>query len=187
MSIPPAQAEVAAFLAARAGRAPIETHISAVFVGADTVWKMKKAVKLPYLDFSTLTAREHFLAREFDLNHAAAPGLYRDVAAIVRGGDGTLDFAPETGGETVERVLRMAPVPAGDFLDRIVVAGGLSPALLDALGDTVFADHAHRPPWREGDAVAALHALAAGNAVSARAAGLSEPLVAAWERAIAAA
>ena len=187
VSIPPAQAEVAAFLAARAGRAPIETHISAVFVGADTVWKMKKAVRLPYLDFSTLAARAHFLGREFDLNRAAAPGLYRDVAAIVRAGDGTLDFAPPAAGETVERVLRMAPVPAGDFLDQIAAAGGLSPTLLDALGDAVFADHARRPPWREGDPAAALGSVAAGNAVSARAAGLAEPLVAAWEVGIAAA
>jgi len=41
--IPSAQAEVAAFLAGLAGAAPIETHISAIFVGRETAWKMKKA------------------------------------------------------------------------------------------------------------------------------------------------
>ena len=55
--IPPAQAEVAAFLAGLAGTQPIETHISAIFVGQDTAWKMKKAVALGFLDFSTLAAR----------------------------------------------------------------------------------------------------------------------------------
>src|SRR5690242_19561627 len=44
--IPPAQAEVVALLLHLAGAEPIETHISAVFVGPDTVWKLKKAVAL---------------------------------------------------------------------------------------------------------------------------------------------
>ena len=64
--IPPAQAEVAAFLAGLAGAAPIETHISAVFVGRDTAWKMKKAVALGFLDFSSLEARAHFCQRELE-------------------------------------------------------------------------------------------------------------------------
>ena len=52
MTAPPEQAEVAAFLRALAGTDPVETHISLVFVGADTVWKLKKAVRLAFLDFT---------------------------------------------------------------------------------------------------------------------------------------
>ena len=47
--IPQSQAEVAAFLAGLAGTVPIETHISAIFVGRETAWKMKKAVALGFL------------------------------------------------------------------------------------------------------------------------------------------
>ena len=59
----------------------METHISAVFVGTDTAWKLKKAVRLPFLDFTSLSARRHFLQRELALNQPAAPEIYRDVAA----------------------------------------------------------------------------------------------------------
>ncbi len=60
MAVPAEQAEVAAFLAGLAEGAPIETHISAVFVGAETVWKLKKAVRLSFLDFSEMEDRRRF-------------------------------------------------------------------------------------------------------------------------------
>src|SRR5271165_1080976 len=95
MAIPPEQREVAAFLTQCAGRPAIETHISAVFVGASQVWKLKKAVKLPFLDFSTLEARHHFLRRELALNRPVAPDIYHDIAAIERDTDGALIFKAE--------------------------------------------------------------------------------------------
>ena len=98
--IPSAQAEVAAFLAGLAGAAPIETHISAIFVGRETAWKMKKAVVLGFLDFSSLEARGHFCRRELELNQPAAPGIYRDVVAVTRAPDGNLQQGG--GGEVVE-------------------------------------------------------------------------------------
>ena len=63
-----------------AGRDPI----SYLFLGPDTVWKLKKAVRLPFLDFTRLEDRHHFCERELALNAPAAPGLYRDVVPIVR-------------------------------------------------------------------------------------------------------
>jgi uncharacterized protein len=74
MTIPSEQPDVARFLSELAGGPPRETHISAVFIGGDTVWKLKKAVRLPFLDFTTLGAREHFLRRELEINKPAAPG-----------------------------------------------------------------------------------------------------------------
>ncbi len=62
--IPAGQRDVAALLARITGAAPIETHISAVFVGREDAFKLKKAVALPFLDFSTLAARAHFCRRE---------------------------------------------------------------------------------------------------------------------------
>ena len=95
MSIPAAQAEVAALLRGLSGRAPVETHISAVFVGTDTVWKLKKAVRLSFVDFSTLAERERTARREVELNAPHAPDLYRDVVPVVRAADGGL---PSPGG-----------------------------------------------------------------------------------------
>jgi len=75
VSLPESQAEVAAFLSRLTGAAPVETHISAVFLGAEFAYKLKKAVHPSFLDFSTLAAREHFCRREYALNAPAAPGL----------------------------------------------------------------------------------------------------------------
>lgn len=177
MTIPAEQHDTAAFLQALSGSAPIETHISAVFVGQDTVWKLKKAVRLPFLDFSALAARRHFLQRELTLNKPAAPAIYRDVVAIGRRPDGRLALGE---GEPVDWVLRMAPVPADAFLDRVAEQGGLTPSLLDSLGDCIARDHARVPPVRPWDSAGRMAAIAEGNADSALRAGLPPDHVRSW-------
>lgn len=181
MTAPPEQAEVAAFLRGLAGSEPVETHISLVFVGTDTVWKLKKAVRLAFLDFTTLEARRRFAQRELELNAPAAPGLYRDVVPVVRQADGKLRFGEADGLPVVDWVLRMARVPANDFLDAVATAGGLEPELLDALGDAVAAFHQGLPPAVGTDAVAAMRHVIEGNAQAARDAGLADDAVQAWQ------
>ena len=67
-------------------RAPVETHISAVFVGRDDAFKLKKAVALGFLDFTAAWRRASASAgRELALNRPNAPGLYRDVVPVTRG------------------------------------------------------------------------------------------------------
>lgn len=181
MTIPSDQAEVARFLSSLSGAPPRETHISAVFIGADTVWKLKKAVRMPFLDFTTVAARRHFLQRELQLNQPTAPAIYRDVIAVARRPDGTLTLGD---GEPVDWVLRMARVPPEDFLDGIVARKELTPHLLDALGDCVFDCHARLPPIPGWDSAASMRRIADGNATSARAAGLPEARIAAWRQGI---
>ncbi|HME25303.1 MAG TPA: AAA family ATPase [Acetobacteraceae bacterium] len=181
MTAPPEQAEVVAFLRGVAGSDALETHISLVFVGADTVWKLKKAVRLAFLDFTSPEARQRFTQRELELNRPTAPGLYRDVVPVVRRADGTLGFGEADELPVVDWVLRMAPVPASDFLDVIAVARGLTPELLDALGDAVAAFHHSLPPATGTDVVAAMRHVANGNAQSACHAGLAEDAVQGWQ------
>ncbi len=181
MSIPCSQLEVAHFLQGCSGSAPKETHISAIFIGKDTVWKLKKAVRLPFVDFSTLEARHRFLERELQLNRPVAPGIYRDLAAVVRRQDGVLALTADPGGQApLEWVLRMARVSDRDFLDAMAARGELTPELLDALGDCVAAYHAGLAPVRHWDSAGALREVARGNGVSARAARLAESLVGEW-------
>ena len=196
MSVPAEQRETVALLRGLAGRDAVETHISAVFVGADTVWKLKKAVRLSFLDFTAVEARHRYLLRELEVNRAAAPELYRDVVPVVRRGDGALVLgnggasdtelpdakvhaAEVPGPEVVDWVLRMAPVPAGDFLD-VVARDGLAPALLDALADKVAAYHQGLPPVGGVDPVASMLHVARGNARAALDAGLPGQRVDTW-------
>jgi aminoglycoside phosphotransferase family enzyme len=60
----------------------IETHISWVLLGADTAWKIKKPVQLPFLDYSTLDSRRRFCEEELRLNRRLAPSLYLGVTRI---------------------------------------------------------------------------------------------------------
>ncbi len=182
MTIPIEQREAADFLRNQAGRDPAETHISAVYIGGDTVWKLKKAVRLAFLDFTTLPARHRFLLRELEVNRAAAPGLYHDVVPIVRHSDGTLSVGePDCpNAEVVDWVLRMTPVPPTDFLDVIAERGDLTPDLLDATADAVAAYHRALPPAHSVDPAVALDRVARGNAQAAHDAGLPDARVQAW-------
>jgi len=177
----PDQTEVVAFLQGLAGEAPIETHISAVFRGVDTVWKLKRAVRLPFVDFSRPDDRCRCLRRELELNAPYAPGLYREVVAVVRG-PGGLAFGAGPAGAigpicTIDWVLRMARVPEGDFLDRMT----LTPALLDATADAVAEMHAALPPVMVEHPVLRLRQVVLGNGRSALAAGLPPDAVRRWQ------
>jgi aminoglycoside phosphotransferase family enzyme/predicted kinase len=180
------QAETLALLRRLSGAEPVQTHISYVFVGRDTVWKLKKAVRLSFLDFTAPEARHRFAQREYELNHAAAPGLYRNVVPVVRQPDGALALGePGDPRPAVDWVLRMAPVPAADFLDRIAASGRLTPLLLDALADAVAAYHRSLAPLP--DARPAMRDVIAGNVQAALDTGLGRDAVLAWRDAVCAA
>ncbi len=175
MTIPPSQQPTADLLTRLCGHPPVETHISAVFVGSDTVWKLRKAVRLTFLDFTSLAERERTARRELALNAPHAPGLYRDVVPVTRAADGGLALGGP--GAAVDWVVRMARVPHGDFLDQAI--GRLDGRVLDELGDAVAAMHGTLAPVAR-DQAAALAAVAAGNRDAALAAGLPAERCAAW-------
>jgi len=182
VTVPTEQAEPAAFLQRLARKPPIETPISAVFVGRFTAWKLKKAVRMPFADFTRLADRERLLRRELELNRPQAPGIYRDVAAIVRTKHNTLAITPEPEGrEVLDWVLRMAPVAPEQFCDHPAAIAQLTPARLDALADLIAAMHAALPPVEGWDSHARLRAVIAENALCARQTGFPEADVADWE------
>src|SRR5512134_3071783 len=67
-----------------------ETHMSWVFLTPYLVFKLKKPVRYPFLDFSTLDARERFCREELRLNRRLAPDVYLGVARLVQLADGSL-------------------------------------------------------------------------------------------------
>jgi aminoglycoside phosphotransferase family enzyme/predicted kinase len=95
---------VFAWLKARADRV-VETHIAAVFLMGDHAYKMKKAVDLGFLDFSTREKRAWAIRRELDFNRRTAPDIYLALAQVVRRPDGQLAF--DEAGEPLETVLVM--------------------------------------------------------------------------------
>ena len=82
-------------MARRATVKIIETHISLVFLIDGRAFKLKRAVKLPYVDFSTYDLRLHYCLREVELNGRATPDLYLGIRRITREADGSLVFDGE--------------------------------------------------------------------------------------------
>jgi uncharacterized protein len=98
----------------------------------------------------------------------------------VRRSNGALTIAGD--GEVRDWVVRMAPVPEGDFLDVAAAANRLSPSLLDQIADAVAAWHISLPPMY--DARPNMEAIALGNVRSAVTVGLPEHQVLAWRDAM---
>jgi predicted kinase len=79
-------------------------------------------------------------------------------------------------------VVRMARVPAEDFLDIQAASGGLTPSLLDQIADAVAEFHMSLPPM--SGIRPDMEAIAQGNVTSALTAGLPEEEVIAWRDAM---
>ncbi|WP_180128394.1 hypothetical protein [Rhodoferax sp. BLA1] len=60
----------------------VETHISWVLLAGDFAYKIKKPVKLAFLDFSTLALRQQACLDELRLNRRLAPDIYLDVISL---------------------------------------------------------------------------------------------------------
>lgn len=125
----------------------IETHISRIFLIGDRVYKMKRAVKLPYADFSTPQLRLDACRKEVELNSITAPGLYLGMRRITRLKDGGLDFDGE--GELVEAVVEMRRFDQDALFDKIALAGQLTPQLATSVAEMIVAFHRNAPVVHE--------------------------------------
>lgn len=153
------QADVTAFLLATASRggAPattVETHGAVVVLAGPDVYKMKRAVRLPFMNLSTLELRRVACEREVEINSTFAPSLYLGTVAVVRRPDGTLSLGGE--GVPVEWLVHMRRFDETLTFDRVDDRGGLAPDLLRETAAVIAAAHARAPVRREADFVAHL-------------------------------
>jgi aminoglycoside phosphotransferase family enzyme/predicted kinase len=128
---------VMAYLRARADRV-IETHIAAVFLAGERAYKLKKAVDLGFLDFSTREKRRWAIGRELDFNRRTAPDIYLAVTDVVRRPDGQLAMGEP--GEPLESVLVMRRFDPEAVLSN--APGRVAGDFAEALGRQVAALHA---------------------------------------------
>lgn len=146
------QAEVIRFLEApstHGGEAVerIDTHASVVFLAAARAWKLKRAVRYDYLDFSTSERRRAMCERELHINTRMAPTLYRRVVAITRQPDGRLALAGP--GPAVDWVIEMTRFDGEGLLDRLAARGALALELMTPLAASIATMHASAEPRPE--------------------------------------
>jgi aminoglycoside phosphotransferase family enzyme len=94
-----------------------ETHMSWVFLAGDRVYKLKKPVRFPYLDFSTLARREAACRAELRLNRALAPDIYLDVLPLVDSGRG---LAIGGNGSPVDWLVCMRRLDERNMLEHLI-------------------------------------------------------------------
>lgn len=141
------QDEILAFLGRGAAR--IDTHASVVFLASDRALKVKRAVKLPFLDYSTLEKRRRACEEELAVNARNAPEIYRRVVAITRDAGG---LAIDGKGAPVEWAVEMARFDERRALDHLAAARTVPPDAADQLAEAMRISHARAPvgdgaPW----------------------------------------
>ncbi|MBK7003119.1 MAG: AAA family ATPase [Rhodoferax sp.] len=116
----------------------VQTHISWVLLAGDFAYKIKKPLKLAFLDFSTLAQRQQCCADELRLNRRFAPDLYLDVVGIFNTAQ---DPHWDGSGAPIEYAVRMRRFDEAARLDRLCAQGALKPEHVSALADVLHAFH----------------------------------------------
>src|SRR3954465_3613705 len=84
----------------------VDTHAAVLFLGRERALKVKRAVRFPFLDFSSVQKRKAACEAELEVNRAYAPEIYRRIVPITREADGRL--ALDGRGTPVEWAVEMA-------------------------------------------------------------------------------
>ena len=142
----------AAFEHAGAEVERVETHISLVFLCGARVFKLKRAVRFPFLDFSTAELRRDYCRAEVAINRRTAPDLYLGVRAVTRAADGSLMLDGE--GEAVDWVIEMHRFDQDTLFHRLAGRDALDRHLMEDLAESIADFHlaAERRPEGGGQA-----------------------------------
>jgi uncharacterized protein len=121
-----------------------ETHVSWVFLTGRYAYKVKKPVKLPFLDFSSLKLRKRFCDEELRINRRLAPEIYLGVVPI-----GGAPASPRIGRTPAfEYAVKMREFPADARLDRCLEANRVPRAAVAEFGSSLAKFHAGLPVVR---------------------------------------
>ncbi len=166
--VPPDQREVIAFLSdGRAFGLPdqpverIDTHAAIVFLIGDRAYKLKRAVRYSFLDFSTVEKRHRVLETEHRLNIRTAPDLYRRLVPVTCDVGGRLALEGE--GQIVDWLLEMSRFDQAALLDHLAEKGRLDAPLIGALASEI-ADLHQKASVRRGGGHEAMASIIEGNA-----------------------
>jgi len=141
------QDEVSRFLSRPLSHGPnvdrvklVETHVSKVFLAGKRAYKMKRAVKFSYLDFSTLDKRRDACDAEVAINRHTAPGIYSGVVSVCRDG-GRLVLGGKTTGDVVEWLVAMDRFDEDQLFDRRAQRGELKRRCMEELAEHIAKFH----------------------------------------------
>jgi aminoglycoside phosphotransferase family enzyme/predicted kinase len=110
----------------------IQTHANIVVLIGDKAYKLKKPVKFPFLDYSTLELRKHFVSEEVRLNRRFSPDYYLGVCEVFEQG-GALHFGTALAGKAIDHALIMKRIPDEAWLPALMKSGNVPEKGIHAL------------------------------------------------------
>ena len=115
----------------------IQTHISFVFLTRSFAYKVKKAVDLGFLDFTTLEKRRFFCEKELELNRRLCGDMYLEVVPINR--SSAIKIKGE--GETIEYAVKMKRMPQEKMMSRLLEMNKVDDRLIDRIAKIIADFH----------------------------------------------
>jgi aminoglycoside phosphotransferase family enzyme/predicted kinase len=131
----------------------VDTHGAIVFLAGDDVYKVKRAVRFPFMDFSTLEKRKAACDAELEINRASAPQIYLGVTPITRRDEG---FALGGEGDIVEWAVHMKRFDEDATFDHLASRDVITPEAVADLATSIVAAHSRAPPRPDFDFAASL-------------------------------
>lgn len=123
----------------------IETHISTLLLSGSFAYKLRKPLRLPFLDFSLAAQRRHDCDEELRLNRRTAPALYHDVRPVQGNVAAPRIGEPGEADGAIDWLLRMHRFDDDGLLERLAGRGALGASQVDALASAVADFHAALP------------------------------------------
>lgn len=164
-----AQERIFQMLTDHPGVTRIDTHGASVFLDAKRALKIKRAVRFPFLDYSTLEKRKAACQEEIRINRPLAPQIYHGVVAITEEPDGSVKV--DGAGRPIEYAVDMSRFDENRTLDHLAKVGPLEVKLASAAADAIVASHA-AATRADGEAwVSSVPVLIDGNSDGLRAGG----------------
>lgn len=124
----------------------VDTHISHVFLTGDRAYKLRRPVKLAFLDFSSPGERLADCLRELELNRRLAPDVYLGLAPVLveenRAWIGSVAETPSDDPRAVEHAVVMRRLEAGRDLRSMIERGEAVAAHVDRVAEVLARFHA---------------------------------------------
>jgi aminoglycoside phosphotransferase family enzyme/predicted kinase len=118
----------------------VQTHLSVVCLAGENVYKLKKPIRLPFVDFSTCERREYFCREEVRLNRRLCPDIYRDVVPLYRTEWGW-SFLEETGAEVADYAVWMRRLPKERMMNELLRVDGVEESDVRSVARVVAGFH----------------------------------------------
>lgn len=135
----------------------IQTHISYIFLAGNKAYKLKREIKLPYLDFSTLEERRKACENEVKINKRTAPIIYIGVKPITVDPMGVYSIGGD--GKIIDWVVEMTRFEGDKLLSQCAKRGLLDANLIENLAKEIYSFHSKAKVHKEsgsGDIAAIL-------------------------------